>query len=136
MNPCTCAHPAYPSGRRALLHSRPPLRGAAAVTSSAAGAGRWRSALGASFPFPPPPPPAAASPGPAFPPVRSALLSSDPRLAPPPPLALLCRLPVPALGTVWSPQSARIWFPFDVKLNSSRLDSAPIRSGCVFAQPC
>lgn len=42
MNPCTCAHTCLPLQGGALsLHSRSPLRGAAAVTSSA-GAGRRR----------------------------------------------------------------------------------------------
>ena len=131
MNPCTCAHTCLP-----LREARsPPLSLSASRCRSSDQLGRGRSPEGSSSRFisvSAAPAPAAASPGPAFPPVRSALLSSDPPL----PLASLCRLPVPALGTVWGPQSARIWFPFDVKLNSSRLDSAPIRSGCVFAQPC
>ena len=71
---------------------------------------------------------------PQCPPVLGGPRSSPTHVTPTP--ALLCHLPVPALGTVRSPQSACIWFPFDVKLNSSWLDSTPIRSGCVFAQPC
>ena len=92
-----------------------------------------RSALGALFPFPLPLcspllhapsvsfPWASVPSRPQCPPVLGGPRFSPTHVTPTP--ALLCHLPVPATGTVRSPQSACIWFPFDVKLNSSWLDS-------------
>ena len=113
MNPCTCAHTCLP-----LREARsPPLSLSASRCRSSDQLGRGRSPEGSSSRFisvSAAPAPAAASPGPAFPPVRSALLSSEvlasPRHMLPPPLLCSAIFLCPRQGQSGVPRARAFGF--------------------------